>query len=152
MGHKPTIVRAKRVSKQRKGRRSTVPALGVVGMSLSLAGGTSEAATSPAAVTPSLPIAPGHEITLNEEEVADVSLATFYVFDKENAVTPKAGVQLVRGCGGCGGCRGCGGCGGFRGCRACGGFIGCRVGCRGCRCGFGCGCFGCGCGGGCGQC
>jgi hypothetical protein len=25
-----------------------------------------------------------HEIPLGEEEIADVSLATFYVFDKEN--------------------------------------------------------------------
>jgi hypothetical protein len=46
-------------------------------MSLSLAGGTSEATALPAADTPR--IAPGHEFTLNEEEVADVSLATFYV-------------------------------------------------------------------------
>jgi hypothetical protein len=28
---------------------------------------------------------PSHEITLSEEEVSDVSLATFYVFDKENS-------------------------------------------------------------------
>ena len=29
----------------------------------------------------------GHEITLGEEEISDVTLATFYVFDKENAGT-----------------------------------------------------------------
>ena len=47
----------------------------------------------------------GHEIALAEEEVSDVSLAaTFYVFDKGNAVPFRPGVQLVRGgCGGCGG-------------------------------------------------
>jgi hypothetical protein len=58
-----------------------------------------------------------HEITLGEEEISDDSLATFYVFDKENA---SSGVQLVghRGCGGCHGCRGCRGC--HRGCRGCG--------------------------------
>ena len=28
-----------------------------------------------------------HEIILGEEEISDVSLATFYVFDKENAET-----------------------------------------------------------------
>jgi hypothetical protein len=58
-----------------------------------------------------------HEITLGEEEISDVSLATFYVLDKENAGTLRSGVQLaMRGCGGCrgfGGCRGCRGCVGF---------------------------------------
>src|SRR6266446_4275315 len=74
------------------------------------------------------------QITLSEEEIADVSLGTFYVFDKENAGTPRLGEKFARGCGrGCGG-RGCG-------CRGCG---------RGCRCGGG-GCGGCGCGG-CGCC
>jgi hypothetical protein len=29
-------------------------------------------------------VAPSHEITLGDEEISDVSLATFYVFDKEN--------------------------------------------------------------------
>jgi hypothetical protein len=42
-----------------------------------------------------------HEITRGEEEIADVSLATFYVFDKENAGTiaaqRKAGVWLLDG-------------------------------------------------------
>jgi hypothetical protein len=44
-----------------------------------------------------------HEITLYEEEIADVSLRTFYVFDKENSRTLRRGVQLA-GWGGCGGC------------------------------------------------
>jgi hypothetical protein len=30
-------------------------------------------------------------ITLSEEEIADVNLATFYVIDKENVQTPQAG-------------------------------------------------------------
>ena len=46
---------------------------------------------------------------LSEEEISDVSLGTFYVFDKENA--GKSGEQYAqRGCGGCRGCRGCRGC------------------------------------------
>ena len=54
-----------------------------------------------------------HQVTLCEEEVFDVSLATFYVFDKENAGTFRRGVRLAAG-GGCGGCGclcsvGCGG-------------------------------------------
>ena len=47
-----------------------------------------------------------HEITLPEEEISDVNLATFYVFDKENARTPKVSEKLAWGCRGCG----CGGC------------------------------------------
>jgi hypothetical protein len=46
----------------------------------------------------------GHEITLGEEEISDVSLATFYVFDKENPGTSRPDVQLARG--GRGGCHG----------------------------------------------
>src|SRR6266446_895473 len=117
----------KRASK-RKYPKEAVPVLGVVGVSLSLAGGASAATAVPSSDT-SPP-----QITLSEEEIADVSLGTFYVFDKENAGTPRLGEKFARGCGrGCGG-RGCG-------CRGCG---------RGCRCGGG-GCGGCGCGG-CGCC
>jgi hypothetical protein len=41
-----------------------------------------------------------HEITLGEEEIADVGLATFYVFDKENPGTFRPGVRLAVGAGG----------------------------------------------------
>ena len=47
---------------------------------------------------------PRHVITLSEEEVFDVSLATFYVLDKEEAGTHPPGIQLAaHGHGGCGG-------------------------------------------------
>ena len=48
------------------------------------------------------------EITLAEEEISDVSLATFYVFDKENVGPrgPRVRVAMAA----CGGCAGCGGC------------------------------------------
>src|SRR5216683_2381458 len=118
---------------KRKRRKEAVPVVGVVGVSLSLASGASAATAVPTADMPSRYTAPP-QITLSEEEIADVSLGTFYVFDKENAGTPRLGEKFARGCGrGCGG-RGCG-------CRGCG---------RGCRCGGG-GCGGCGCGG-CGCC
>src|ERR1700722_7014493 len=115
----------------RKHATKALPALGAAGLTFSLVGGAS-AAVAPVADTPQTPnYSPTHQFTLGEEEIADVSLATFYVFDKENATAPRTGVQLARGCGGrgCGG-RGCGGrgCGG-RGCRGCGG------GCGGCGCG-----------------
>jgi hypothetical protein len=121
MSHTKEVSKRKRLTK-------TVPVLGAAGMSLSLAGGASAATTGPATDTPKT-TTPNHEIFLGEEEMADVSLATFYVFDKENIKQQLDGVQLARGCGGCRGC-GCRGCGG-RGC-----------GCRGCGCG---GCGGCGC-------
>ena len=64
---------------------------------MSLASGAVAQAAGPAANLPTRIIEPSHELTLSEEEVFDVSLATFYVFDRE--ATP--GFQLVRG--GCGG-------------------------------------------------
>ena len=64
-------------------------------MSLSLAGGASAATALPTADMPSRDTAPP-QITLNEEEIADVSLGTFYVFDKETAGTPRLGEQIAR--------------------------------------------------------
>jgi hypothetical protein len=111
---------------KRKRLTSAVPALGAAGLTFSLVGGAS-AAVAPVNDQPQSPnYSPSHQITLGEEEIADVSLATFYVFDKENTAAAKDGVQLARG-----GCRGCGGrgCGrGCRGCRGCGGCGGCGVG------------------------
>jgi hypothetical protein len=130
--------RAKQASKP-KSRACAVPLLGAAGLSLSLASGASAATESPAPDVPTRNTAASHEITFSEEEIADVSLATFYVFDKENVGTSEPGVQLAhRGCGGCHGCRGC-----HRGCRGCGGCGGCVGiwwgGCGGCGCG---GCWG----------
>jgi hypothetical protein len=113
---------------KRKQRKQAVPVVGVVG-ALSLVGGTHATAAVATSDTPPRDGAPP-QITLSEEEIADVSLGTFFVFDKERAGTPRYGPQLAR-CGhGCGGCRGCRGCG--RGCRGCGGCGGC--GCGGCGC------------------
>jgi hypothetical protein len=55
-------------------------------MSLSMASGAC-ASTSEASANTSLP-SQKYEIFLGEEEISDVSLATFYVFDKENAGPP----------------------------------------------------------------
>ena len=137
-----TMPGVKQASKRKRVTKA-VPALGAVGLTFSLVGGAS-ASTVPTADTPQTPNASGHEITLGEEEIYDVSLATFYVFDKENEGTLRGLVHEARGCGVCG--------------RGCGGFGGCR-GCGGCRCGVGVGCRGCvavGCRGcvavGCGGC
>src|SRR6266478_1752234 len=88
----------KRASK-RKYPKEAVPVLGVVGVSLSLAGGASAATAVPAADIPSWDTSPP-QLTLSEEEIADVSLGTFYVFDKENAGMPRIGKKFAqRACG-----------------------------------------------------
>src|SRR5262245_28811175 len=127
---------AKKASK-RKGRACAVPLLSAAGLSLSLTSGASAATEVPAADMPTQNTTASNEITFGEEEIADVSLATFYVFDKENVGTSEPTVQLARhwrGCGGCRGCRGCRGC--WRGCGGCGGCGGCVTfwwgGCGGC--------------------
>ena len=106
----------KKASKRQR-RKEAVPVLGAVGVSLSLASGASAATGGLAAETPSLPSrdAASPQITLNEEEIADVSLGTFYVFDKETAGTPRLGQQFARGCR----CGGCGCCWSWGFCRVC---------------------------------
>jgi hypothetical protein len=137
---------------KRKRSKTALPVWAAAGVSLAMTGGAS--ANAPATDMPSQDS--GKRILLAEEEVFDVSLGTFYVFDKEREFSP--GVRLAAR-GGCGGC-GCGGhgCGGH-GCGGCH-MGGCHIGCGGCGCAFhrGCrGCGGCGCGvglwiGGCGGC
>ena len=60
-------------------------------MSLSLASGTSAATETPVVDVLTQSAGAGHEITLRDEEIADVSLATFYVFNKEMAKAFRAG-------------------------------------------------------------
>jgi hypothetical protein len=122
-----------RVKQAAKHARTTqaaaVTALGAAGLGLSLTGSASASTIPNGYIPQSDSISPNQRFVLGEEEMADVSLATFHLFDKENV---GSGVQVARGCGGCGGCRGCGGggCGGcgFGGCVGC---VGC-VGCAGC--------------------
>lgn len=139
-----TMPRVKQASKKKQVTRAAVPALGAAGLTFSMAG-SAFASAVPIADTPQTPnLAPGHMFTLGEEELSDVSLATFHLVDKDTIHA--SGILLARACGGCGG-RGCGGArgcgGGFRGCGGCRGCAGCR-GCRSCRCGIGIGCGGCG--------
>jgi hypothetical protein len=133
--------RVKQTTKRKRlTKAASVPVLGAAGLSFSLAGSASASAVPTADVQQSLNTGPNQRFVLSDEEMADVSLATFHVFDKENG---NAGLtQVARGCGGCGRGGGCGGCrGGCGGCRGCG--------CRGCGCG-GCGVVWGGCGyGGC---
>jgi hypothetical protein len=124
------MARAKNSSK-RNGRKRAAPALGIAGVSLAMASGASASTAGSAVDVPVQNTGTHHELFLSEEEISDVSLSTFYVFDKENDATLKAGVKTAwwgcrcgcaRGCRcgwrRCGGC-GCGGCGGWCGCRWC---------------------------------
>src|ERR1700751_357657 len=104
-----TMPRVKQASKRKHTTKAdTVKVLGAAGLGLSLASGAS-ASTMPASGIPqSGNIPPNQRFVLGEEEMADVSLATFHLLDRE---TFGGGVQLARGgCGGCG-CGHGGGCG-----------------------------------------
>jgi len=127
------MAQAKRVS---KGKRSAHAAtvLGIAGASLAA---STEGSTAMMTMDSGAFAAfnPDQTYTLNDEEISDVTLATFHFFDKDVVGAFPSVIQLARGCGcghgcggrGCGG-RGCGGrgCGG-RGCvgRGCGGWGGC---------------------------
>src|ERR1700753_3034637 len=100
--------RVKQASKRKRPPKAAgVPALGAAGLGLSLIGSASAVAT--ADLPQSLSTTPDQRFVLDEEEMIDVSLATFHVFDRENGT--RGFTQVAMGCGGCGGC-GCGGCGG----------------------------------------
>jgi hypothetical protein len=113
---------AKRTSRQKRVAKATVPVIGAAGLSFGLAGGASASATPTADVPQKLDLAPTQTVTLGEEEIADVKLATFHLFDRENSQSAVQEMAWACRCGGCRACRGCGW--------------------RGCRCG-GCGCGGC---------
>jgi hypothetical protein len=137
-----------------KGKRpnKAVSVLGIAGMSWAASTGGSPADIPPTSLAspPAGSVAdilwqntaPFRIPFVDEEEISDVSLTTFHLFDKDDLGNAQSGIQVAfRGCGGGCGCgHGCGG-GGFRGCG--GGFRGCGVGFRGCGFG-GCGCGGCG--------
>ena len=91
------MLRELHASKRKHGSK-VAPILKATGLSLSLAGGASSATGAPVADALTHNAVITHEITLGEEEIADVSLATFYVFDKENAGPSGHSVRLACGC------------------------------------------------------
>jgi hypothetical protein len=121
------MTQARRSSKRKRGK--TALALGAAGVSLAMTGAAS--ATAPATNVPSQDNA--RRLILTEEEISDVSLATFQVFDRENPPLSQ-GIKVARGGGGGCGCGGCGHGGGGGGCA---------------HAGFGGGCAHAGVGGGC---
>ena len=109
----------------RKTKAAAATALGAAGLGLSLAGSAS-ASTVPTADVPQTDNSSSQQrFVLGEEEMADVSLATFHLFDKEDIAGAQQVAVIVGRCGGCRGCRGCA----WRGCR-CGGCRGCGGCCR----------------------
>lgn len=131
------MARAKQTSK-RKRSGPNLPVWGAAGMSLAMAGSASAAAVDGAKTEPRaiLPV-----LTLGEEELSDVTLSKFFVYDREATASSKLGVQLAQRCGRCGGCaaRGCGRCGGcgVARCARCGVGVGCVVRrCAGCGVGW----------------
>ena len=78
----------KRASK-RKRRSKTIPALGAAGLSLTLASEASLAATAPAFDTMTRKAGVNHEIILREDEIFDVSLATFTFSTKKELEPPE---------------------------------------------------------------
>jgi hypothetical protein len=118
----PIMPRVNQTAKQgRATKAAAVTALAGLGLSLA---GSASATTIPAADSPqSDDISPNQRFLLGEEEMADVSLATFHLFDKENVASDvQLAAVVVRSCRGC---RGCGGCRAWRGCGGCAGCGGC---------------------------
>src|SRR6202451_3744040 len=144
------MTKARRSSKRKRGKaalsKKAALALGAAGVSLAMTGAAS--ATAPTTNVPSQDNA--RRLILTEEEISDVSLATFQVFDRENPPLSQ-GIRVARG-GGCG-CGGCGHGGGGGGCAHAGFGGGCAhagVGCAaGGRCAVGCGVGRCAVGGRC---
>ena len=101
---------AKEASTKQKRSINAVPVLSAAGLSLSLASGASAAIGRPAADVLTPKTGMSHEITLCEEEISDVSLATFYIFNNERAGTLEPRVLKLAMGGGAGGGGG-GGCG-----------------------------------------
>jgi len=111
------MTRTKKISKRRR-QHTALPIFGAAGASLAMASGASAAAVPPEQGPSQARAAPYSIAVLDEEEISDISLATFYVLDRESASLGER-IQLAqRRCGG-GGCRGCAAarCGG-RGCAA----------------------------------
>ena len=103
-----TMRRVKRASrKKRTTKAAALTVMGAAGLGLSLFGSASGSTMPTADIPQSDNTSPNQRFVLGEEEMQDVSLATFHLFDRENV---GSAIQLARGCGGCG-CGHGGGCG-----------------------------------------
>ena len=87
---------------QRKRRRKAVPVLGAAGLSLALASGASAAVGGMSGNLPARTARVSQQMTLRDEEITDVSLATFHVFDNENTQWLRTRVAFGATLGACG--------------------------------------------------
>ena len=87
------MAQAKQASKRRR-RKKALPVMEIAGVSLALAGGAYTSTGGSTTDIQSQNISPRHEAFIGEEEITDVSLGTFYVFDKENAAKPRLGERI----------------------------------------------------------
>jgi hypothetical protein len=113
----------KQAAKQKRATKAAaVTALGAAGLGISLVGSASASTMPITDIRQSDNTSPNERFVLGEEEMADVTLATFHLFDKENiGIGVQEAAVVVRGCRGCRGCGGCRGCRVGRGCGGCGG-------------------------------
>ena len=96
--------RAKKSTK-RKARNKTMPVLGVAGMTFSLLTGGSAALAHPSLEQSSS--GRSHDVVRGDEEISDVTLATFYAFDREDqSRVPRVRLAMGVGCAGCASCAG----------------------------------------------
>ncbi len=99
-----------KTSAKRKTRSKAVPALGVAGMTLLAGASAALAHPAPGQATDSR----SNKLVLSEEEISDVTLATFYAIDHEGQGQGQRATRRIRlamgacgcGCGACGGCWG----------------------------------------------
>jgi hypothetical protein len=84
----------------REHRKKGVPVLGAAGLSLWLGGGAPSAMGVATPDMATCSVAVNHEQTLREEEIADITLSTFQIFDRER--TPRLITRIAGACGACG--------------------------------------------------
>ena len=102
-----TMSRVKQASKRKRTTKvaAVEKVLGVAGLSFSLVNSAAASTMPTFGIPQSDNPSPNQRFVLSEEEMADVSLATFHLFDRENVGSGTQGTQLayvvVRRCGGC---------------------------------------------------
>ena len=92
---KDSVMSLTKEAVQRKRRSKAVPVLGAAGLSLSLASGACAATGGLNPEIDPAASAPVSQQAMDEEDISDVSLATFHVFDGESTVTQRPSTGRV---------------------------------------------------------
>jgi hypothetical protein len=99
---KDSVMSQTKEAVQRKRRSKAVPVLGATGLSLSLASGAFAATGGLNPETDPAALAPVSQQAMDEEDISNVSLATFHVFDGESTVTQRPSAGRAMAAGACG--------------------------------------------------